>query len=197
MSFLWIFTVWGNMNRWFALKSFLASFFAAKKLCLDIASVVFNPLWPRVRYILYIYSEQNRHWSAFKLHEYFTVLCVFFPPRVPTLTVSFLHNDIYILFFSEIKDVGSLVWRKEKMPSWYRELKDVKVNWSEEGFGNPGWKWEFSKQSFPLVCSLSSLQVLGSIIKTFSLTIRGQQMWRCWLILALKLDSVILKRHLI
>ena len=77
--------------------------------------------------------------------------------------VSFLHKDIYILFFSEIKDVGSLVWRKEKMPSWYRELKDVKVNWSEEGFGNPGWKWEFSKQSFPLVCSLSSLQVLGSI----------------------------------
>ena len=166
MSFLWIFTVWGNRNWWFALNSFLASFFAAKKLCLDIASVVFNPLWPRVRY-----SEQNRHHSAFKLHEYFSYLCVLFFRRFQLWPVSFLHKDIYILFSSEIKDIGSLVWRKEKMPSWYSELKDVRVNWSEEGFGNPGWKWEFSKQSFQLVCSLSSLQVLASIKKTARPTI--------------------------
>ena len=149
-------------------KKFSRFYFAAKKLCLDIASVVFNPLWPRVRY-----SEQNRHHSAFKLHEYFTHLCVLFSRGFQLWPVSFLHKYIYILFFSEIKHVGSLVWRKEKMPSWYSELKDVKVNRSEEGFGNPGWKWEFSKQSFQLVCSLSSLQVLGSIKKTARLTIRG------------------------
>ena len=144
------------------------------------------------------YSEQNRHRSAFKLHEYFTHLCVLFSRGFQLWPVSFLHKYIYILFFSEIKHVGSLVWRKEKMPSWYSELKDVKVSRSEEGFGNPGWKWEFSKQSFQLVCSLSSLQVLGSIKKTARLTIRGdQQTWRCWLILALKFDSLILKAHLI